>query len=77
MCEYCHQSPCHPRCPNYVPEKVYTCTMCDEPIDEGEEYVDIDGDPCHFDCVDDLTTKELLGFLDVDIKIAEKDEEDE
>ena len=36
MCDVCHMTPCHPRCPNAPePPKVYTCKYCGEAIVDG------------------------------------------
>ena len=45
MCEICWQSPCHSRCPNAdQPATIHLCEMCGEPICEGDEYYDMDGE---------------------------------
>lgn len=45
MCDVCHMTPCHPRCPNAPePPKVYTCKYCGEAIVDGDEYLEVDGD---------------------------------
>ena len=52
MCEICRQSPCHPRCPNAPdPPMSCYCTYCCEPIYVGEEYMEIDGDKYHEECL--------------------------
>lgn len=62
MCDVCHQSPCHPRCPNAPdPPAVYVCTHCLEPITEGEEYVELNGKYYHLDdCAHDVALRLLL-----------------
>lgn len=57
MCEICHQSPCHPQCPNADPPvPVTTCAWCDAEIQEGEKYYKIgDEDICE-ECVEACST---------------------
>lgn len=46
MCELCLSSPCRPGCPNAEPPRdsvVYTCSVCEGPILEGERYLDVCG----------------------------------
>lgn len=68
MCEICRQHPCHSRCPNYEPPKTdYHCSICDEGIYNGEEYIENNnGEYTHYDCLDSF--KELLDFLDIGIQ---------
>jgi len=36
MCEYCHQTPCEPRCPNASDEySPYYCPICGEEVENG------------------------------------------
>ena len=52
MCELCHRTPCHPRCPNAPePPVVHTCTHCGGDICNGDDYYDIDGEPWCEACV--------------------------
>ena len=38
MCEICHRSPCHPRCPNASdPPVVGLCTNCGHEIYDGDD----------------------------------------
>ena len=60
MCWICRQNPCHPACPNAVPTTVYTCEQCGEPIIEGVEYVEVDGEYYHEDCFTDNAAEILL-----------------
>lgn len=61
MCDICRQVPCHPRCPNApAPRGVHTCKYCGEPIIAGEKMWELEGDHYHDDCIDDMTSKELL-----------------
>ena len=61
MCSVCRKSPCDSRCPNAPdPPTVYTCKYCGEPIVEGDEYVDVDGDFYHSECVSDAAEGILM-----------------
>lgn len=61
MCEICGLSPCSPRCPNaYDPPAALHCSKCGSAIRDGEEYVSfVDMDVCE-DCIDSLSTKEII-----------------
>ena len=40
MCEYCLKDTCPPGCPNYLPpQSDKYCTVCKEPILDGEEFI--------------------------------------
>ena len=71
MCQYCHQSICPPRCPNFVsPRANLYCSVCGEGIYEGEEYIENEeGDYRHFDCFYGM--KDLLEWLGYKIKTME------
>ena len=71
MCQYCHQSKCTPRCPNFVPPRTtHYCSVCGEGIYEGEEYIENEeGDYRHFDCFYGM--KDLLEWLGYKIKTME------
>ena len=75
MCEICRQMPCHPRCPNYDPSPwtVYKCAWCGEGILDGEEYIETNKGQIHYDCVSEMTTRELLKELDVEVETASLD----
>ena len=75
MCEICRSYPCHPRCPNYIPPKTsYYCSICQEGILKGEEYIENDcGECAHWDCVS--YGRDLAKFLGYEIK--EMDDENE
>lgn len=67
MCSVCHQSPCDARCPNApLPKAMSTCPCCNEGIMLDEEYATIDGVEYHVDCLEEMTTRELLKMFDVD-----------
>ena len=63
MCDICHQSPCHPRCPNYeTPKSSYYCSICGDPILNEEEYImNDDGDFRHYECFRGM--RDLLDWL--------------
>ena len=68
MCEICRSYPCNCHCPNYKsPTAPHYCSICDEGIYEGEEYiVNNDGEYAHWDCVD--YGRDLVKFLGYEIK---------
>ena len=72
MCEICRSNPCHPRCPNYIPPKTsHYCSICQEGILNGEEYIENDyGECAHWDCVD--YGMDLAKFLGYAIKEMEE-----
>lgn len=75
MCSVCHQTPCHPQCPNAPePQPVYTCTHCDEPIVVGEEYYEFTGDYFHEECFEDNALAILLDNLGAKKRTAEEDD---
>ena len=68
-CEYCHQyGNRHPRCPLYEPPKASRyCSICNEGIDDGEEYIENDCGECdRSECVN--YGRELIKFLGYEIK---------
>ncbi len=61
ICEICLQSPCHPRCPNAKELEVkYTCIKCGYGIMEDEEYLASPDGPVCLECLEDMTTRELI-----------------
>ena len=73
LCEYCHQYGLHhPRCPFYEPPKAsHYCSICDEGIYDGEEYIENDdGEYAHWDCVD--YGRDLAEWLGYEIKEMEE-----
>lgn len=78
-CEVCGQSGGFHRdgCPEaHINEHtIYTCCDCGEGIFVDEEYVEnFYGDKMHYDCTYNMTTRQLLNWIGVDIQRA-KDEE--
>ena len=74
MCSVCRKSPCDSRCPNAPdPPTVYTCKYCGEPIVEGDEYVDVDGDFYHSECFSDAAESILMEQSWVTRVVAEVD----
>lgn len=74
MCDICMRYPCHPRCPNYEPQKAkYYCSICDEGIYDGEEYIENNnGDYRHYECFD--TIRDLVEWLGYEVKMMENDD---
>lgn len=70
MCMECMHIPCHPRCPNYIPEKANCyCDICKEGIYEDDKYVENeDNEKAHLECLFDLTKGELIKWFGYDIK---------
>ena len=71
MCSICGQTPCAARCPNYTPKKAkHYCSICDEGILNGEEYIKNDNSEyAHWECVD--YGRDLAKFLGYEIKTME------
>lgn len=71
MCSICGQTPCAARCPNYIPKKAsHYCSICDEGIYDGEEYIKNDNSEyAHWECVD--YGRDLAKFLGYEIKTME------
>lgn len=79
MCDICKMYPCHYRCPNYKPSQaVHYCTFCGDGIYNGEEYcVNIDDEYAHYDCLCNLSTRNLLDWLGDKIMSMDYMKEDE
>jgi len=74
VCSVCLKSPCDPRCPNAPePKSIYICNHCGEPIVEGEDYADVDGDYYHEECFTDCAAGILLEKYGAAIRTAEHD----
>ena len=75
MCELCLRTPCHPRCPNFIPPKAkYYCSICGEGIYRGEKYIEnLNGDLAHWDCINGMY--DLTDFMDIEIKEMENSDE--
>ena len=72
MCGICKQTPCSCRCPNYTPKSKIKCSICDNEIVNGEEYIiKDDNEYAHWECVD--IAKKLVEFLGYEIKEMEDD----
>ena len=74
-CEYCHQYISHnPRCPLYKPPRTsHYCSICQEGIFNGEEYIENDcGEYAHWECVD--YGRDLVKFLGYKIKMMEEED---
>lgn len=75
MCSVCLKTPCDSRCPNAPePKPIYVCEKCGCGIFPGEKFFDgPEGYICE-DCIDDMTSKEILEMLGENFRIAEKEE---
>lgn len=73
MCSICNYTHCHPRCPNYIPQRSgYYCDICGEGIYEGDEYIDNgDGEYRHYGCFQGI--RELLTWLGYEVKTMTDD----
>ena len=61
MCMICHQTPCHPRCPNAPePKWIYQCSKCGEGIFAGDKYIDTGTETICEWCAEDMTVQEVL-----------------
>ena len=72
LCKYCHKLE-HPQgCPNYIPPKsTHYCSICDEGIYNGEEYIENDdGEYAHWECVN--YGRDLVEWLGYEIKEMEE-----
>ena len=72
-CEYCHQYGIHhPRCPLYEPPNAtHSCSICNEGILNGEEYiVNDDNEYAHWEWVD--YGRDLVKWLGYEIKEMEE-----
>ena len=71
-CKYCRRiDGHHSSCPNYIPPKTnHYCSICNEGIFNGEEYIVNDNDDyAHWECLD--YAKDLAKFLGYEIKEME------
>lgn len=64
MCSVCMRVPCHPRCPNAPePVPIYRCGKCGEGIFEGDKYYDSQKGYICEECLDDMSSGELLELV--------------
>lgn len=62
MCSECKRIICPSSCPNYEPKAKHYCSICEEGIYDGEEYVKNDDDEYrHYDCFNGM--RDLLDWL--------------
>lgn len=73
MCELCRKTSCDTRCPNYVsPSTEYYCSICNEGIYTGEEYIKNDnGDYVHYECISGI--RDLLNWLGINVCIMNEE----
>ena len=72
QCDVCGRINGHLKgCPEYEPKKTnYYCSICNEGIYDGEEYIENDcGEYAHWECVD--YGRDLAKFLGYEIKTME------
>lgn len=65
MCEHCHENPCAPGCPCYVPKYYGDCKICGRAINEAEDYIELVHDPVHLECLIDLIGSDPLEAFDM------------
>ena len=72
MCQLCRSYPCNCHCPNHIiPKASHYCSICQEGIYDGEEYIENDvGEYAHLECVD--YGRDLAKFLGYEIKTMEE-----
>lgn len=71
MCEICHQSPCHPRCP-YAdePANIGSCEKCGEPIFVEDYFAEIDGVYYCDNCLDNMSYGEIIELCGGEYRVA-------
>ncbi len=65
-CSICRRTIGHDtRCPYYTPPKAnHYCSICDNGIYDGEEYIEnLDSKYAHYDCLTDLSYREIIKWL--------------
>ena len=70
MCEICLRSPCLSGCPNEIIPTIGTCSHCKNDIVHGMEYMDYDGDYICGECIDNMSTSELVSLFGYEIRTA-------
>lgn len=72
-CKRCFKGCIHTQCPDYEPPKAdHYCSICDEGIYDGEEYIVNDnGDYAHWECVS--YGMDLVKWLGYEIKVMDGD----
>lgn len=64
MCEMCRMMPCSPRCPNAPePKPEHECSKCGYGIYAGDKYLDGPAGYVCRECLDDMTSGEILKLL--------------
>lgn len=75
MCSVCRRyDGHHPSCPyadEQVPVKIGECECCSKDITTFQDYVEHEGYKYHYDCLSELSARELLDILEIDIKVGE------
>lgn len=73
MCDLCWCGSCMSGCPNEpAPPSIGICAYCDEPIEEGDRYIETDdGEKYHRDCLFEMELDKLLELLGYEVKTAD------
>lgn len=67
MCAICHFDQCPGACPNADPEEdrdVILCALCNQPLEEGDEYFTLQKKPIHL-CCGSENFEEVLERLEI------------
>jgi hypothetical protein len=51
---------------------IFTCDKCGNGICEGDEYVDIDGEHYHIDCLTEMSIREVVKLFGYRVEEAEE-----
>ena len=76
MCDTCLQEPCTTQCPNAEePTAILFCDRCNEPVFLGYNYyVEPIGRTLCEECIENMTTKDILDHFDCQLCVAEESE---
>ena len=64
MCSICKSVPCLTGCPNA--KRAYStmkCGECGKKLELGEAYMECDGDVVCFECIDDMSGREIFEYF--------------
>lgn len=65
MCRICKKSPCERFCPNENTSFYEECTECGGTIYSGQEHYDLNGKRFHPECINYLTSTDILDVLEI------------
>lgn len=74
VCEICLRSPCLTGCPNEVIQIIGYCKKCRCDIEIGMKYLDHDSGYICEDCLDEMTTTQLLDLFGEELQVAAKED---